>query len=195
VKIEDFCPRLGLDRWDRKDLAVIAEFEPSGPLLPIEFCRVSGNGRLTLVIAEAFGTRCITYSAISAFDDLDAAIENLRVRENMPSSRGVGFIVPRRRKASATAHQRHPQAVKAIAAWADGRGLDAAIWTALGSNFEEKTRKQFSVEAAIQYLESRDKKTLDAALDYIRRAPHEVQTPVREAVTIRWPEAGTVLVP
>jgi hypothetical protein len=28
----------------------------------------------------------------------------------------------------------------------------------------------------------------DAALTYIRRAPPEVQTPVREAVNTRWPE-------
>ena len=40
-----------------------AEFEPNGPLLPIEFCRVSDDGRLTLVIDETFGAVCTTYSA------------------------------------------------------------------------------------------------------------------------------------
>jgi len=31
--------------WDRRDLAVAGNFEPTGPRLPIEFCRVSGDGR------------------------------------------------------------------------------------------------------------------------------------------------------
>jgi hypothetical protein len=42
----------------------------------------------------------------------------------------------------------------------------------------------------IAYVEMRNGKTLDDALNYIRRAPPEVQTPVREAVNIRWPKAA-----
>ena len=77
--------------WDPRDLRAAAPFAPNGPLLPIEFCR-SGDGRLTLVIDETFGAVCTTYSAPSAIDDLDAAIENLRVREGMQNARGVGFV-------------------------------------------------------------------------------------------------------
>jgi hypothetical protein len=65
--------------------------------------------------------------------------------------------------------------------------LDAAIWTALGNNFEEKTSEPFSVKAAIQYLEARNERTLGAALKYIRQAPSEIKTAVREAVNTRWP--------
>jgi hypothetical protein len=105
---------------------------------------------LTLVIEETFGTPCITYSAISAFDTLDAAIENLRVRERMPSPKGVGFTVPQSGTQSATAVARHPKTVEIIAAWVNKCDfLDAAIWTALGSNFQEKTGEPFSAEAAI----------------------------------------------
>jgi hypothetical protein len=173
--------------WNRQSLAVAADFEPTGPCLPLEFCRVSLDGRLTLVIEDTFGTPCVTYSVISAFDDLDAAIGNLRVREGMPNRKGVGFIAPCCHRKSATAMERHPQAVKTIAAWVNKCGFDAAIWTALGSNFEEKTSDLFSVKAAIRYLEGRNEKTLEAALRYIRQAPSEIRTPVREAVNIRWP--------
>jgi hypothetical protein len=31
--------------WDRGDLSIIEDFEPTGPSLPIEFCRVSRDGR------------------------------------------------------------------------------------------------------------------------------------------------------
>jgi hypothetical protein len=176
--------------WDRRDLAILADFEPTGPSLPIEFCRVSRDGRLTLVIDEAFGAPCITYSAMSAFDNLDAAIENLRHREGKPSPKDIGFTIPRRRRRSARAIERNPQAVKTITAWVNANGFDAAIWTALGNNFAEKTGEPFLVEAAIRYLETRDEKTLDAALNYIRQAPPEVRTPVRKAAKNRWREAS-----
>ncbi len=176
--------------WDLGDLAILADFEPTGPSLPIEFCRVSRDGRLTLVIDEAFGAPCITYSALSAFDNLDAAIENLRHREKMPSPEGVGFTVPHHGRRSARAVEHHPQVVKTITAWVNANGFDAAIWTALRNNFAEKTGEPFLVEAAIRYLETRDEKTLDAALNYIWQAPPEVRTPVREAVKMRWLEAS-----
>jgi hypothetical protein len=110
----------------------------------------------------------------------------------VPSPKGIGFTVPARGGQSPKAVECHPRAVKIIEAWANAKGFDAAIWTALGSNFAEKAREPFSVEAAIRFLGTRDGKTLDAALTYIRRAPPEVQTPVREAVNVRWPEAFSI---
>ena len=44
--------------WDPRDLQTVAEFAPNGPLLPIEFCRISADGRLTLAIDETFGDVC-----------------------------------------------------------------------------------------------------------------------------------------
>jgi len=176
--------------WDRRDLAIAANFEPTGPRLPVEFCRVSRDGRLTLVIDEALGVPCITYSAVSAFDNLVGAIENLRDRENMTNVRGVGFTIPSCDKQSVRAAERHAQTVKTISAWTNAKGFDAAIWTALESNFVKKANAPFSVEAVIRYLEKRDAKTFDATLTYVRRAPPEVQTPVRVAINTCWPETS-----
>ena len=78
--------------WDPRDLQAAAEFAPNGPLLPVEFCRISADGRLTLAIDETFGATCTTYSAPSALESLDAAIENLRLREGMPNALEVGFV-------------------------------------------------------------------------------------------------------
>jgi len=179
--------------WDRRELAIAEDFSPCGPRLPVEFCRVSANGRLTLVIDEAFGASCATYSTLSAIGDLGAAIENLRLREDMPGAKGVGFVDLASGRHSDTAMQRHPQAVAAIKAWAQANGRDAAIWTALACNFDkpEKPPEPFSVEAAIRYLETLETleaPKLSAALGYIRSAPPEVKTPVRDAVNVRWPE-------
>ena len=178
--------------WDPRDLKTAAPFAADGPLLPIEFCRISKDGRLTLAIDESFGAICKTYSAPTAYDSLDEAIENLRLREGMTGAGAVGFVEPASGRQSDVAAERHPEALATISAWAASKGYDAAIWTALKSNFDEwdKGGEPFSVSAAIQYLETleaEDPAKFAAALAYIRKAPPEIETPVRERVAKRWP--------
>ena len=178
--------------WDPRELKTAAEFAPNGPLLPVEFCRISADGRLTLVIDESFGDVCRTYSAPSGLESLDAAIENLRLREGMSNAGQVGFVELGSGRRGDVAMQRHPEAVATIAAWAESNGYDAAIWTALANNFDEPGEggEPFSVTAATRYLETlkgQDAAKFDRALEYIRKAPPEVETPVREEVARRWP--------
>jgi hypothetical protein len=129
--------------------------------------------------------------AQSAHDDLAGAIENLRAREGMPGTKGIGFVVPVTGRQSATAKDRHPIAVSTIANWVRSSGYDAVIWTALASNFLQETSETFSVKAAIRHLEKLDDAARAVALNYIRRAPEEVQTPLRSAVNLRWPGNGS----
>ena len=128
----------------------------------------------------------------SALQTLDAAIENLRKREGTIASE-IGFVEPASGRQSDVAMERHPQVVATIAAWAESAGYDAAIWTALASNFDEpgKGGEPFSVTAAIRYLEAlnaKDPAAFKRAWDYIKKAPPEVETPVRDAVAKRWPQ-------
>jgi hypothetical protein len=176
---------------DPRDLRVATKFIANGPLLPIEFCRVSDDGRLTLAIDENFGALCRTYSASSALESLDAAMDDLREREGIADARAIGFVEPASGRQSDFALQSHPQVVATIAAWAESIGCDAAIWTALASNFDEwgNGGEPFSVSAAMQYLETLEKEDGDKfalALAHIRNAPLEVETPVREEASKRW---------
>jgi hypothetical protein len=172
--------------WDQRDLKIATKFEPTGPRLPIEFCRVSADGRLTLVIDDN-GAECISYQARSSFDNLEAAATNLAEREGMPSTANVGFIDLGAEKMSAISVKRHPNSVDTIRAWAMSNEYDVVIWTALGIKFKDTTGVLFSVGAALNYLETLDRVRLSRALEYIRRAPPEVQTPVRVGVNRRWP--------
>lgn len=184
--------------WNPDGLLLAGDFQPNGPRLAIEFCRVSSDGRLTLVIDETFGTTCTTYSAVSSFEDLDKAIENLWVRESKAGAkipadlRGqamIGYVDLQNNTESAAARQRHPLAVDAIKEWAPAAGYSAIIWTALPIRFKDTLNVPFSTEAAIAYLDSLEDKTAKSrALDYIRKAPPEVNTPVRTAVQKHWPE-------
>jgi hypothetical protein len=176
--------------WDPRELQLAAPFELNGPSLPVEFCRVSKNQRLTLIIEESFGTLCSTYAAASACDTLDEALENLRVREGMSSAADAGFVVTATQERSPAAAKRHPFAVETIADWTQNAGYDAAIWTALDYNFESRTGEPFSVNAALRFLEKLEKHDSEAfarALDYIRKAPPATQTPVRDAAALQWP--------
>ena len=178
--------------WDPRDLQTAGKFTANGPLLPIEFCRVSEDGRLTLAIDETFGALCKTYSAPSSLESLDAARDDLCQREGMADAQAIGFVETASNRQSDLAMENHPQVVATIAAWAESLGYGTAIWTALTSNFDEwgKGGEPFSVSAALQYLETlegEDPAKFAQALAYIRKAPPEVETPVREEVAKRWP--------
>jgi hypothetical protein len=110
----------------------------------------------------------------------------------MSNSRMIGFVEPASGRQSDVAMERHPEAVATIGAWAAANGYAAAVWMAVASNFDDpdKGAEPFSVSAALQYLETLEKDDpakLAAALAYIRNAPPEVETPVRERVAKRWP--------
>jgi hypothetical protein len=178
--------------WNPDTLEIVGAFEPIGPRLPIEFCRISRDNRLTLVLSEAFGTRSVTYAAVSAFDDLTRAVDNLRVREGTTRD-NIGVVVLEGGHADAVNH-RHPSFSREIAAWAVKHDFRAVLWTALESNFAEKSVRgeAFSTAAAIRHLEGLSVDQRAVALHYIRRAPPEVQTPVRSAFNERWPEGNAI---
>lgn len=58
-----------------------AKFEQGGPELPIEFSRVSDDGRLTLVIDEEHGRKVTTFVATSSRSELLEARDDLMHRE------------------------------------------------------------------------------------------------------------------
>jgi hypothetical protein len=178
---------------DPGKLKAQAAFAPTGPLLPIEFCRISTSGPakdfLTLVIDQDDGTLCKTYAAPSVVQTLDEAIETLREREGTGAN-DIGFVDLKSGHRCEQAVERHPEAVETIAAWTEAMGYDAAIWTALENNFAE-FGEPFSVTAALAYLEKlkeRDAARFAGALAYIRAAPGEVDTAVRNGVARRWPD-------
>ena len=129
----------------------------------------------------------------SAFADRDAAIENLRDREGTIASE-IGFVEPASGKQSDVAMERHPQVVATIAAWAEASGYDAAIWTALASNFSEhgKGGEPFSVTAAIRYLEKLEKEHRRRVRPGARLHPESAargsRRPVRDEVAKHWPQ-------
>lgn len=165
--------------WNPGNLAFIGEWQPGGPLLPIEFSRKSSDGRLTLVIDPQNGGSVPTWYAVSSFDNLDKAIDNLREREKT-ARRLIGFSDWA--NGAGNGQQRNPVIFQQIENWAKESGFDSVIWTDLPSNFED-----FSISGAVTYLQSLSPVQAAVAREYIIKAPKEVDTPLhRELERIGW---------
>lgn len=67
--------------WCPGSLRIKTRWRLDGPRLPIEFARISRDGRLTLVIHPSSDDQP-TYWAVSELTTLDAARKNLRERES-----------------------------------------------------------------------------------------------------------------
>jgi len=76
--------------WCPRQLQYEGEWQQGGPVLPIEFSRISSDGRLTLVIDTQRGVDTPTRFVVSSHTDLKSAIENLRDRE-CTLERNIGY--------------------------------------------------------------------------------------------------------
>lgn len=151
-------------------------FRPDGPDLPIEFSRVSVDGRVTLVIdssADAIRTWWVPLDVGS----LDEAVMGLGIREK---------IAPAMRSAQVGRLCRHdpeppaPSAiVHTIADWLRKRPLDAVVWTALPPRGPDGGPGRPDFACLLGHLESLRGAARTRAEEYIRRAPGTVRTPHR----------------
>ncbi len=163
-------------------------FHEGGPTLPIDFARVSQDGRLTLVVDETLGTACPTYVARSDHNEIPSTVKNLADREGCKSTKHIHFF-SHHDEQSMQAHKTTPLVVKTISEWLLGSQYDAAVWTGLPSNFTDRSLiGPFTVPNAIQYLASLSGDKQQRAFDYIRRAPEKISTPLRDEFNLQWPE-------
>ncbi|WKZ81892.1 MAG: hypothetical protein QY307_07250 [Acidimicrobiia bacterium] len=165
--------------WNPGSLPIDGPWQGTGPVLPLEFSRVSRDGRLTLVIDREHGDPCQTYSVLSQQVHLGDAIGDLCRREETEESR-IGFVDLE----SGDCRGRDDLAVKAIKAWAEAGDIDGVVWTDLEPNFEMKSGAAFSVTSAIRYIDGLPATNRAKAIEYIARAPANVSTPFRRAWAI-----------
>jgi len=165
-----------------RDLPVVGQWLPDGPKLWIEFSRISRKGDrkdcLTLVIDERNGSEVTTFHVLSQRTELAPAIADLLSREGT-SPDDIGFCEVGVRRFATNAMTRHPKSCDRIIAWAQAKGFDAVIWTALPRRFQDAIGVPFSPQAALYYLNSLPEPTREKALAYIHNAPPQTMTPFR----------------
>jgi len=166
--------------WCPGSLRIKTRWRADGPTLPIEFARISEDGRLTLVIHPGSPLQA-TYWALSELTDLTEARRNLMEREGCRSLARVPYVT------RDDASPEIPREVdKQLKHWLPKHNeFEAAIWTGLETNWDEKFHKGFSPEDAVRYLEKLDaeqkrtKVAYERAKEYVTNAPPLIQTKVR----------------
>jgi len=159
--------------WDIGVLKIKGCWKTDGPFLPIEFARISMDGRLTLVLYPG-ASRVQTLWALSAYNDLKQAIENLACREKT-SMNNIGFVNIMDNSSRCNAV---PNILPTIQCWAREKKLDAVVWTDLPSNFKEEEKKELNEDNVIEYLRTLKGETLHNAKTYICKAPKQTKTKI-----------------
>lgn len=149
-----------------------------GPTLRLEFSRVSRTrgGALTLVIDTAHGAATTVTYCLSKRCKIGDVVDDLRRREGT-TVKNIGCV-----QLGGEMRSRDGRITEEIAGWATHKGLNAVVWTDLPSNFGKETGREFTVENALAHLRGLKWPAEAAAIDYIRRAPEFVRTPVRKAL-------------
>jgi hypothetical protein len=152
-------------------LRLSSGWHTDGPLLPVEYSRVSGNGRLTLVILpDAEPQRALwAYSSCSSLDD---ARENLRKREGKVKSRYIGIW-------ERDATPGDDPTTRTVSRWAEGSNLESAVWTELPPRDRFGVERQMPAEEALDYLASLKDWKRRTAREYIIKTPGQIDTEVR----------------
>lgn len=169
--------------WQPGSLRLRTRWRCDGPRLPVEFARISTDGRLTLVIHPG-SADVTTYWALSESRALEAARGDLRDREKAQPT-GIHYAVRAGQAAGAPAGE----VVGRVIEWLNRHpGVDAAIWTGLSSNWPQKRRRPFSLDDAVAFALGGPPATgqggCSPVRDYITRAPPQTDTPVRRVLRL-----------
>jgi hypothetical protein len=159
-----------------------------GPILPIEFARVTtkrrrNKARVSLVILPG-AAPVRTYWAQLDVNSIQEARELLADAEGITAKDRLSRI------GYWCLHEsfgRLSEVTTDIGAWAGAAGLDAAIWTDLKPNLPDDEAQRFSMKlpvAVIRQIEMNSSNPiwLSEARDYVEKAPRQIATCCRGAM-------------
>jgi hypothetical protein len=167
------CLAWGSLVWDPRSLPIQREWFRDGPFLSVEFTRKSSDGRVTLVIDDKAAPVRVLWATMLP-DDLQTARAALRDRECITAADWESRI------GVWESDQQAPASCASLPAWARSRGIDAAIWTALGPKFDRETSP--SADDVVRYLASLEGTRREHAERYIRHAPRQIDTLYRRRI-------------
>ena len=158
--------------WDPRNLPIRRYWFDDGPLIPLEFARKSMDGRITLVIVPtARPVRSLW--ALMDSDSLEETREQLQRRERTKKPEHIGDWSRGRPS---------PPSIPMLSEWALARNVDSVIWTELPPQFKGDDTWQPNVDDVLRYLQALNGTARDAAEEYIRRAPRQIDTDYRRRI-------------
>ena len=166
--------------WQPKDLKFDANigWKEKGPILPIEFARISKDGRLTLVIT-ANGTEVPTLYSVSSFDTIDLAVLNLKKREGTVKE-NIGYYD----KTKDDFFLIDFLFKESIKNWIQTTDFDGVIWTNLPEKWilNDGNKTEIDPDKRVDYLKKLKGHQSALAEEYIRKTPKQIATNYRKLI-------------
>jgi hypothetical protein len=159
--------------WKPGDLKCNPEWQADGPALPIEYARVSRDGRITLVIVEGDPTGPVLWSPL-AVDSLDEAVKMLAARECVSNPAQIGRWSPGGKGC-------YP-GLDVIAAWATERKIDGVVWTALLPGLKNSRGTKPSLQDLLSHINGLTVGERGSAAEYVAKTPKQIATAYRAAL-------------
>jgi ribosome modulation factor len=147
-----------------------------GPLLPIEFARESADGRITLVLCEGVQKVRACWSILSVVDvsvGIEALAEREGIKLNIAKNIGWWNSVDGKSRGMCAAE---------IEAWAKEQWLDGVVWTNLPSGMKDSRGVMPTQEDVLAHIATLTGEQRKNALDYVMKAPMQVDTHYRRAI-------------
>lgn len=164
--------------WCPGSLGIQSRWHRDGPELPVEFARVSRDGRLTLVLVENQAAQQ-TYWAASKFSDIENARKDLMRREGTKLCYVESLCV-----SECNAPEENVKHI--IQRWCEEKQWDGALWTALPAEDRDKKKWSSIPDGPFSYLSSiSDPCTKERAKEYVENAPPNINTEVRKMARSR----------
>lgn len=169
--------------WDLDDLAAHVTgpwHMAAGPMLPMEFTRVSPKRKMGLAVCldHRDGTPCPTHAIASRRHGLTDAVADLAARERTTPDHIGGVCL------GTETRQGRSEIADMVAEWCHATSWQGAVWTDLQTNYFEALGTAFSVPHAMDYLRTLAGDSLDEAVRYIENAPPATDTPLRRALAL-----------
>ena len=153
-------------------------FNPDGPLLPLEYARISGcfknppERKLSLVIRRGAELQ-ETYWSIMKAMNLEEALKNLARRETMtinPSGKGVYFLNLKTLETNLSDSNKDEMIKRILIEWAkEHLDIDIIIFSNWKSNFKKRNDSKCIPETAIEFLKKISPRELSLAKEYIEK--------------------------
>ncbi len=168
--------------WNPGDLPLRSQWHFDGPPIRVEFVRQSGGdtGRITLVILPSAEQVTSVWVEMDS-DDPEAAKELLRIREGKPHRHHIGLW---------REGDPDPGSLPGLTGWAAAREVNAVIWTDLPPKLQGEDGRIPSVDEVVSYLQALPEEPKALAIEYIQRAPKQIDTAYRREMARRLPESA-----
>ena len=161
--------------WRPENLPIQNSWFENGPMLPIEFTRISSNDRVTLIIDKK-AKPIRTLWTLMTKNNLSDCINSLAQREET-NSNNIHHI--------STRDSTDDDVKMIIKEWLLNNNLDTAIWTAL--SFSSKTNNiRPDIQIILKHLDTLDTDKKKKAEEYIRKAPKQIDTDYRREIEAKF---------